>query len=217
MNPFLARLWPATKAMVRAFYAPRLGLEVPASVLTGLLVFGVFLVAAGMVMAASGKGKLWTAAAVAAGLALAGWALAGGRHEVTTFFVVVMLILAFLGGMTFLVGLLRTPWIPLGLALCILLAATGLVDARWLAAGLSVAASFLGAWSLLGKFESLSPGRKGSRWNRRTAVGWVLCLLVSGTLEAPGLASYAGDFKVAGMVVGAGLLLMMPRTARRAA
>lgn len=208
---FLSGLWPAAKEILRSFVMPDLGIRVSADLLTILLVFGVFLVVAGSLAASFAKGRAWAAVALAAGAATAGWVLFGGRHEGANFFVVITLVLGFLGGMTFVVGFFKTPWIPLALLVCILLAATGLVEAGILGLLLTLASSVLGAWSLFRRFEEYSPGRKGSRWNRRSAWGWVVCLLASGMLEAPGLGSFGRDFKIAGMVAGGAMLLLLRR------
>jgi hypothetical protein len=207
---FAADLWPATKAMFQAFVFPSLGFSAPPWVLTPLLVFGVFLVTAGSLAGTLAKGKRWAPVAWAAGAAAAAWVLFGAGTEVAAFFVVITLVLGFLGGIAFVVGFLRTPWVPLALLLCILLAAAGLVPAGVLGTGLAVASSVLGVWSLYRKFEAWSPGRRGSRWNQRSAAGWVVCLLVAGLLEARGLAAYGGHFKIAGMAVGAALLVLLP-------
>ena len=210
---FVEGLWPAAKAIVRSFVFPGTGLEVPAWLLTAVLVAGVFLVVAGSITAAlgQGKGRAWATVGLAAGAGVAAWVLLGGGHEVAGFFVVITLVLGFLGGIAFVVGFFRTPWVALGLALCIVVAAAGLVSASLLGRLLGLAASVLGAWKLYRKFEGYSPGRKGSRWNQRSAVGWTLCLLVSSVLEAPGLGAYGKDFKIAGMVVGAAALLLLPK------
>lgn len=210
-SSFLGELWPAARAILRAFVFPNTGLEVPAWLLTALLVAGVFLVVAGSLSAAFAKGKVFATVALAAGAGVAAWVLMGGRHDVAGFFVVITLVLGFLGGITFVIGFFRTPWIALGLLLCIVVAAAGLVSASLLGRLLALAASVLGAWSLYRKFESYSPGRKGSRWNQRSAAGWVVCLLASSVLEAPGLGAYGKDFKIAGMVVGCAALLLFPR------
>lgn len=210
-SSFVAGLWPAAKAIFQSFVFPDTGLEVPAWLLTALLVFGAFLVVAGSIYAAFGKGKVLATVGMAVGAAVAAWVVMGGRHEVAGFFVVITLVLGFLGGITFVVGFFRTPWVALGLALCIAVAAAGLVSATILGTLLGGAASVLGAWSLYRKFEAYSPGRKGSRWNQRTAGGWTVCLLVSSMLEAPGLGGYGRDFKVTGMIVGAAMLLLFPR------
>jgi hypothetical protein len=216
MPPFLASgfvsgLWPAAKAILRSFVFPNTGIEVPAWLLTALLVAGVFLVVAGSISAAMAKGKVFATIALAAGAGVAAWVLMGGRRDVAGFFVVITLVLGFLGGITFVVGFFRTPWVALGLLLCIAVAVAGIVSATLLGTLLGGAASVLGAWSLYRKFEGYSPGRKGSRWNQRTAAGWVVCLLVSSMLEAPGLGSYGKDFKIAGMIVGCAALLLFPR------
>ena len=112
---------------------------------------------------------------------------------------------------TFLVGLVRTPWIPIGLAVAVVLAAAGLVEGGPLGTIISAAASILGAWSLFRRFEGLSPGRRGSRWNQRTAAGWVVCVLAASLLDDEGLAAWGMPFKIAGIVVGGALLLLMPR------
>ncbi len=124
---------------------------------------------------------------------------------------VISLILGFLGGMAFVVGFLKTPWIALTLLLCVVLAAAGLVSAEFLGAALAVASALLGIWSLYGKSEGWSPGRKGSRWNQRTAFGWVVCLLVAGMVNSGRLSAYGPHFKIAGMVIGAAILLLFPR------
>jgi len=208
---FLEGLWPAAKAILRAFVFPDFGLEVPAWLLTALLVAGVFLVVAGSLTGALGKGKAYGTLAIAAGIGVAAWVFMAGSHDVAEFFVVITLVLGFLGGIAFVVGFFRTPWVALGLLLCIVVAAAGIVSARLLGTGLSVAASVLGAWSLYRKFEGYSPGRRGSRWNQRTAIGWTLCLLASSMLEAPGLGAHGRNFKIAGMVVGAAALILLPR------
>jgi hypothetical protein len=208
---FASSLWPAAKAMFRAFVFPDLGLHPPPWILTPLLVAGVFLVVAGTLAGALGKGRLWVAAACAAGTGVAAWVVLGGRNEVSDFFVVLSLVLGFLGGIAFVVGFLRTPWVPLTLLLCIVLAASGLVAAELLGTGLAVASSVLGIWSLYGKSESWSPGRRGSRWNKRSAAGWVVCLLVSGMVPSGHLAGYGPHFKIAGMVIGGAVLLLFPR------
>jgi len=207
---FVGGLWPAAMAILRAFVFPDRVIDVPASLLTALLVFGVFLVVAGSISAAFGKGRVWPTVALAVGAGVAAWVVLGGSHEVAGFFVVITLVLGFLGGITFVVGFFRTPWVALGLALCVAVAAAGLVPASVLGRVLGLAASILGAWSLYRKFEAYSPGRRGSRWNQRSAVGWTVCLLVS-SFEAPGLGSYGRDFKIAGMIVGAAMLLLFPR------
>lgn len=205
-----ARLWSATKEMLRAFLAPDLGLDVPPDLLVGLLVFGVFLVVAGTAFAHRGKGAFARVAALGAGVALAGWVLFGGTGDVATFFVVILLVLKFLGGVTLVLGIFRSFWVPAALLLAIMLAATGTLPAAPLALGLGVFASLLGALSLLRRAEDFSPGRRGSRWNRRTAVGWVVCLLVAGMLRQEGLGAHGKDFKLAGMVVGGALLFLFP-------
>ena len=211
---FGSRLVPSAIEILRAFVSPDLGVTLPAGLVTGLLIGGVFLAATGMVVASFGKGKrakIWVPVGVAVGGILAGWALTGGRKDVSNFFVVIGLVLSFLGGLTFLVGLLRSPWIPLGLAVAIVVAAAGLVDAGLLGTLIGMAGSVLGAWSLFRKFEKMGPGRKGSRWNQRTAAGWAVCLLAASTLEGEGLAGWGGHFKFAGILVGGVLLLMMPK------
>jgi hypothetical protein len=217
-SPFLERLPSSAWRVLRAFVAPDAGFTLPAGLVAGLLVAGVFLVGLGLVVASFGKGraaKVWVPVGVAVGAVLAGWVLTGGRKEVALFFVVVALVLKFLAGVTFLVGFFRTPWIPLGLGLAVVLAAAGWVDAGLLGTAISLAASVLGAWSLYRKFEELSPGRRGSRWNQRTAAGWVVCLLAASLLEARGLAAWGTPVKVAGIVVGAALLLLLPRSLPR--
>lgn len=211
---FGSRLVPSAIEILRAFVSPDLGVTLPAGLVTGLLIGGVFLAATGMVVASFGKGKrakIWVPVGVAVGGLLAGWALTGGRKDVSNFFVVIGLVLSFLGGLTFLVGLLRSPWVPLGLAVAIVVAAAGLVDAGLLGTLIGMAGSVLGAWSLFRKFEKMGPGRKGSRWNQRTAAGWAVCLLAASTLEGEGLAGWGGHFKFAGILVGGVLLLMMPK------
>ena len=210
-SSFLAELWPSAMAILRSFVFPNTGIDVPAWLLTSLLVAGVFLVVAGSLSAAFGKGNVLAAVALPAGAGVAAWVVLGGSHEVAGFFVVITLVLGFLGGIAFVVGFFRTPWVALGLALCIVVAAAGLVSASLLGRLLALAASLLGAWSLYRTFEAYSPGRKGSRWNQRSAAGWTVCLLVSSMLEAPGLGSYGKDFKIAGMVVGCAALLLFPR------
>ncbi len=205
-----ARLWSAAREMIRAWLHPDLGVRIPPDLVVGALVFGVFLVVAGTAFAAKGKGKLAVAAAVAAGLSLAGWVFFGGGKEVATFFVVILLLLKFLGGVTLVLGLLRSFWGPAAVLLAVVLAATGVAGPDPVALGLSVLASFLGALSLLQRAEEFSPGRKGSRWNRRTAAGWVACLLAAGVLEDRGLAAWGGEFRIAGVVVGTALLLLHP-------
>jgi len=209
------RLWTAAKEMVAAFTEPNLGWDVPPDLLVGLLVFGVFLVVAGTAFAVQGRGRFVRAVALAAGVAVAGWILFGGMAKVATFFVVVMLVLKFLGGVTMILGIFRSFWGPAAVLAAIMLAATGVVEARLLAFGLAIVASVLGALSLFRKAEEFSPGRKGSRWNRCTAVGWVACLLAAGMLRADGLAAYGKDFKTAGMVVGGAILLLLPRALGR--
>jgi hypothetical protein len=208
---FLEGLWPSAKAIFRAFVFPDTGLEVPAWLLTALLVAGVFLVVAGSLTGALGKGKVYGTLAMAAGAGVAAWVFMGGRRDVAEFFVVITLVLGFLGGIAFVVGFFRTPWVALGLLLCVFVAAAGIVPARTLGLLLSVAASVLGAWSLYRKFEGYSPGRRGSRWNQRTAIGWTVCLLAASMLEAPGLGSHGRNFKLAGMIVGAAALILLPR------
>ena len=129
---FVSRLGPSIAEILRGFVSPGIGFKLPAGLVTGLLVGGVFLAATGMVVASFGKGKrakIWVPVGVAVGGILAGWALTAGRKDVSNFFVVIALVLSFLGGLTFLVGLLRTPWIPLGLALAVVVSAAGWVDA----------------------------------------------------------------------------------------
>jgi len=208
------RLWSAAKEMVRAFWEPRLPFETPPGVVVPLLVFGVFLVVAGTVFAAAGKGGFARAAALAAGAAGAGWILWGGAGEVATFFQVLLLVLKFLGGITLVVGLTRSFWVPALLLAAVMLAATGTVDAGLLGTVLGLLASFLGALSLFRRGEELSPGRKGSRWNRRTALGWVACLLAAGMLDTGGPGAYGKHFRIAGMVVGAGVLVLGLRRPR---
>lgn len=210
-SSFAGELWTAAKEILRAFVFPDKRIDVPVWLLTSLLVAGVFLVVAGSISAAFGNRKVLATVALAAGAGVAAWVLFGGRRDVAGFFVVITLVLGFLGGITFVVGFFRTPWVALGLALCIVVAAAGIVPASLLGLLLSLAASVLGAWSLYRKFEGYSPGRKGSRWNQRSAAGWVVCLLVSSMLEAPGLGSYGKDFKIAGMVVGCAAMLLFPR------
>jgi len=213
-SSFLSNLLPAAWDILRAFVVPDLGFRPPAWLVAALLVSGVFLVGLGLVVSSFGKresAKIWVPVGVAAGAALAGWAMTGGRRDVSTFLVVLALVLKFLGGVTFLVGLVRTPWIPIGLALAVVLAAAGLVEGGPLGTIISAAASILGAWSLFRRFEKMSPGRRGSRWNQRTAAGWVVCVLAASMLEGEGLAAYGKHFKIAGIVVGAVLLLLMPR------
>jgi hypothetical protein len=217
---FASRLLPAAWEILRAFVAPDLGFRPPAALVVACLVSGVFLVGLGLIVASFGKGKrakIWVPVGVGIGAALAGWALTGGRKDVSNFFVVISLVLSFLGGVTFLAGFLRTPWIPLGLALAVVVAAAGWVGAGLLGTVIGVAASVLGAWSLFRRFEGLSPGRRGSRWNQRTAAGWVICLLAASMLEGEGLAGYGRHFKIAGIVVGCALLLLMPKALPRAA
>jgi len=188
---------------------PDLPFEVPPDFLVGFLVFGVFLVVAGTAFAAKGGGTLWKTLAVGAGVAVAGWVFFGGRSEVATFFVVVLLVLKFLGGVTFVLGLFRSWWVLAAILAAIMLAATGTVDAGLLGTGLGILASFLGALSLYRKAAEFSPGRRGSRWNRRTAVGWVVCLFAASMLPAAeGLASHGREFKLTGMAVGLGLVLL---------
>ena len=213
-SDFASRLFPSAIEIFRGFVSPGLGFTLPAGIVTGLLIGGVFLAATGMIVASFGKGKrakIWVPVGIAVGGILAGWALTGGRKDVSNFFVVIALVLSFLGGLTFLVGFIRTPWIPLGLAFAIVVAAAGLVDARLLGTIIAVAGSLLGAWSLFRKFEKMGPGRKGSRWNQRTAAGWAICLLAATTLEGDGLAGWGGHFKFAGILVGGVLLLLMPK------
>lgn len=205
-----SRLWSAAKAMVHAWLHPDLGFRVPPDAVVGTLVFGVFLVVAGTAFAAKGKGKLALVLALAAGTALAGWILWGGMREVSAFFVVILLLLKFLGGVTLVLGLFRSLWGPAAVLAAVILAATGAAPAETLAFALSVLASFLGALSLFRKAEELSPGRKGSRWNRRTAVGWVACLLAVSVLEERGLAVWGGEFRIAGVIVGVALLVLHP-------
>ena len=95
--------------------------------------------------------------------------------------------------------------------------AAGWVDARLLGTIIAMAGSVLGAWSLFRKFEGMSPGRKGSRWNQRTAAGWAICLLAATALEGDGLAGWRGQFKFAGILVGGVLLLLMPKALPKAA
>lgn len=213
---FLAQLWPATKEMFRSFVFPSLGWSAPAWLLTPLLVFGVLLAAAGSLAGSVAKGKHWAPVAWAGGAAVAAWVFFGGRDEVATFFVILALLLSYLGGIGFVLGCLKSPWVAVAVPVCIVLAATGLVPAGILGTALAVAASVLGILSLYRKFEGLSPGRRGSRWNRRSAAGWVACLLVAGFIEPRGLAVYGPHFKIAGMVVGVGLLLFFPRTRAKA-
>ena len=205
-----SRLWEALKEMAQAYLNPDLGFRTPPGVLVGVLVFGVFLVVAGTVFSAQEKGRFGTVLGLAAGAALAGWVFFGGTAEVSNFFVVILLVLKFLGGVTFVLGMFRSFWGAAAVLLAVMLAAMGLVEAAHLALALSVLASLLGALSLLGKAEEFSPGKRGSRWNRRTAVGWVACLLAAGMLEERGLATYGRDFKIAGMVVGAAVLALAP-------
>ncbi|HEU4394737.1 MAG TPA: hypothetical protein VFS92_04165 [Planctomycetota bacterium] len=211
---FGSRLVPSAIEILRAFVSPSLGFRLPAGLVTGLLIGGVFLVGTGMVVAAFGKrdsAKIWVPVGVAVGGILAGWALTGGRREVSTFFVVLALLLKFLGGLTFLVGLVRTPWIPISLVVAIVVGAAGWVSTTLLGTLVAAGASLLGAWSLFSRFERLSPGRRGSRWNQRTAAGWAVCLLAASTLEGEGLAGWGSHVKLAGIVVGGALLLLMPK------
>ena len=210
-NPVASRLWEATKEMVHAYLHPDLGFRTPPGVLVGILVFGVFLVVAGTVFSTEGKGKFFTVLGFAAGAALAGWVFFGGTQEVSTFFVVILLVLKFLGGVTFVLGLFRSFWSAAAILVAVVLAATGAAPAAPLALALSLLASFLGALSLLHRAEEFSPGKRGSSWNRRTAVGWVACLMAAGLLDEQGLAAFGRDFRLAGMVVGAGILILSPR------
>jgi hypothetical protein len=210
---FLRRLWSVAREMVLAFMEPDLGWEVPPDALVGVLVFGVFLLVAGSAFAVQGRGRFLRMAAVAAGVSLAGWVLFGGMGKVATFFVVVLLLLKFLGGVTLVLGMFRSFWGPAVVLAAVLLGALGLVEVRLLAFVLAVLASLLGAWSLLQKAEEFSPGKRGSRWNRCTAVGWVCCLLAAGMLRSDGLAAHGDDFKLAGVVVGIAVLLLLPRSA----
>jgi hypothetical protein len=205
------RFWEAAKAILRAFVFPDAGWTVAPEVLTAVLVVGLFLLVTGALAAAYGGNAIRIGLASAAAAGIAAWAFAGGRREVLGFFTVITLVLGFLGGMTFVLGFVRTPWVALGLALCILLAGLGVVEARLLGTLLAFASSLLGAWSLYKRFETYSPGRRGSRWNRASAAGWTLCLLAATALDAPGLGLHRSDFKGAGMVVGAALLLLFPR------
>jgi hypothetical protein len=204
------RLWAALQEMARAWLDPDLGFRTPPGVLVGILVFGVFLVVAGMVLAAPEKGRFGRILGLAGGAALAGWVFFGGRADVSTFFVVILLVLKFLDGVTFVLGMFRSFWGAAAVLVAVVLASTGVVEARHLAFALSILASLLGALSLLRKAEEFSPGKKGSRWNRRTAVGWVACLFAAGMLESRGLAAHGRDFKIAGIVVGAAVLLLAP-------
>ena len=209
------RLWTAAKEMVHAFTQPDLGWNVPADVQVGILVFGVFLVVAGAAFAAQGRGTFVRMSAVAAAVSVAGWVFFGGMDEVATFFVVILLVLKFLGGVTMILGIFRSLWGPAAVLVAVMLAATGVVDPQPLAFALAVLASLLGAFSLFKRAEEFSPGRRGSRWNRCTAVGWTACLLAAGMLRSDGLAGYGKDFKMAGMVVGAAILFLLPRTLGR--
>jgi hypothetical protein len=211
---FGSRLVPAALEIVKAFLSPDLGFSLPAGLVAGLLVGGVFLLGTGMVVASFGKresAKVWVPIGVTVGGVLAGWALTGGRKDVSNFFVVISLVLSFLGGLTFLVGLVRSPWVPISLAVAIVVGAAGLVSTTLLGTIIAAAGSITGAWSLFRKFEKMGPGRKGSRWNQRTAAGWAVCLLAASTLEGEGLAGWGGHFKFAGILVGGVLLLMMPK------
>jgi hypothetical protein len=211
---FADRLLDSAAAILRAFVFPDLGLSIPAGLLTGLLVGGVILLVLGSLSALLGRGRGWLVVSAAAAAGAAAWVLHGHRHQVAASFVVVQLVLAFAGGATFVLGFFRSPWVPGGLLLAVLLAAGRVVDARLLGALLALVASILGAWSLYRRFEEWSPGRRGSRWNRRSAAGWVLCLLASGALEAPGLASWGPAVKAAGMAAGAAALILLPRRRR---
>jgi MFS family permease len=204
---FLDRLLPALGTILRSFVFPDLGLKIPTSILVGLLVCGVALIVMGSLSAALGRGRHWVVFAAAAAAGAAGWVLFRGRQEAATFFVVVQLLLAFVGGAAFVWGFLESPWVPGGLLLAVLFAAAGLVSAALLGTVLAVIASLLGIRSLLAKAEEWSPGRRGSRWNRRSAAGWVVALLSAGALEAGGLASWGATFKIAGMAAGVALLL----------
>ncbi len=214
-NVVANRLWTTAKEMVLAFMEPNLGWDVPADVLVALLVFGVFLVVAGAAFAVQGRGKFVRMTAIAAGVSVAGWVFFGGMKEVAAFFVVILLVLKFLGGVTMILGMFRSFWGPAAVLAAVMLAATGVADARLLAFGLAVAASVLGAFSLFRKAEEFSPGRKGSRWNRCTAVGWTACLLAAGMLSNDGMAAHGKDFKLAGMIVGGAVLFLLPRTLGR--
>lgn len=204
------KLWNATKAVVGAFYAAEPPWVVPQTWLVPLLVAGAFLVVAGTAFASHGKGKFWTLFGCAAGAAVGAWIFMGGSREISTFFVVILLVLKFLGGVTFVLGIFRSFWIPAAFLLAVILGATAVVDPAISGRVLGVAASVLGVYSLMKKAEEFSPGRKGSTWNRRTSVGWVICLLAAGMLEASGLGAHGGSFKLAGMVIGAALVVLSP-------
>jgi len=210
-STFLDRLLPALGTILRSFVFPDLGLRIPTEVLVGLLVCGVALIVMGSLSAVLGRGRHWVVFAGAVALGAAGWVLFRGRHEAATFFVVVQLLLAFVGGVTFVWGFLQSPWVPCGLLLAVFLAAGGVVSAALLGTVLAVTASLLGMRSLLGKAEEWSPGRRGSRWNRRSAAGWVIALLSAGALEAGGLAAWGATFKIAGMAAGVALLVAPKR------
>ncbi len=209
------RLWTVTKDILRSFYSPSLPWRPPASVQVGLMVFGVFLLAAGAGLSARGRGWFWKTLAVAGAAALAGWALMGGREDVLGFFAVILLVLRFFGGITLVLGALRSAWVWVLLLLSILVAATGAADPAVLGLGLGALASLLGAWSLYRKAEEISPGKRGSRWNRVTALGWAACLLAAGMLEPRGVGAWGREFQVAGMVVGVALAVLAPSLLRR--
>ncbi|MHC4820287.1 MAG: hypothetical protein ACYTDX_01035 [Planctomycetota bacterium] len=208
-----ARLVDATKDLVHAFLHPDTGVSLHPDVVVALLVFGVILVVSGTVQSTAGKkrSKFWWMMGIAAGVSLAGWVLFGGQDEVATFFVILLLVLKFLGGITFVLGLFRSIWVIVLVVAAIIAAAMGWVPVAPLGQAIGILASFLGAWSLFKKAEEFSPGRKGSRWNRRTAVGWVVCLLAAAVLEPSGLGKYGTQFKLAGMAVGVAVSLLLPK------
>jgi hypothetical protein len=209
------RLWNTARAVIRAFYEPEPLFEISQGFLAAILVAGVFLVVAGAALAASGHGRPWRIAALAVAAGAATWVVLGGMTEVAGFFAVIALLLKFLGGVTLIVGFFRSAWVLALLLAAILVGATGLVPEQPLGQAVSATASFLGALSLFRKAEEFSPGRRGSRWNRATAAGWVLCLFAAGEMQGGSLAAHGGTFKVAGIVVGLGLVLLSPRLLRR--
>ncbi len=212
---FLDALGRTAVDMIRAFYAAGPAFPVPQTWLLPVMVGGVFLVVAGTAFATAGKGRFWAVLGLAAAAGLAAWVFTGGTPQTLEFLSILLLILAFLGGVTFVFGLLRTVWVPALLLLCIVLAASGLADASLLGRGLGVLASFLGALSLFRKAEEFSPGKTGSRWNRRVAAGWVACLLAASLMDGAGLGALSGRFKLAGIVVGVATVIVYPSLLRR--